>query len=59
MGIRRFGTRVNVVVRPMTATFSSYANFVNMLFSRFLYSGPRHSADVRREREGKRSSKLR
>jgi len=40
MGTRRFGTRAYVAVRPTTATFSSYANFVNMLFSRLSYPSP-------------------
>lgn len=49
MGIRRFGTHANVVVRPTTATFSSYAHFVNMLFSRFSY--PAHAIVPVWERE--------
>jgi len=40
LGTRRFGTRAYVAVRPTTATFSSYANFVNMLFSRLPYPSP-------------------
>lgn len=70
MGICRFGARANVAVRPTTATFSSYANFVNMLFSRLSCPGPRHCT-VRylaygesergreKEREGEHSPKRR